>query len=201
MSSLTTRRSATLSDALLARPERASWRTDALLIVLFSAFVALTARVKLDLGFTPVPITGQTLGVLLTGALLGSRRGALALALYLAEGAIGLPVFAGGTGGLARLLGPTGGYLLSYPLAAGLVGLLAERGWDRTPWRAALAMLLGNVVIYMIGVPWLNWYAGTLFQVSVAWAGVLPYLPGDLLKLAVAATVLPSGWALLNRAR
>ncbi len=187
----------TLADALFTRRSATNWRTDALLVVGFSLFVALTARISIELSFTPVPITGQTLGVLLTGALLGSRRGALALLVYLAEGAAGLPVFAGGAAGFARLLGPTGGYLLAYPLAAGLVGLLAERGWDRSIWRAGMTMLLGNLLIYLIAVPWLSWFVGSL---TLALAkGMLPFIVGDALKIALAAVSLPGGWALLRR--
>ncbi|HEY0605267.1 MAG TPA: biotin transporter BioY [Herpetosiphonaceae bacterium] len=201
MSSLSNQ-SQTLSDAVLSRrlpAERSrSWLTDAMLIALFSGFVALTAQIEIRLPFTPVPITGQTLGVLLTGAALGSRRGALALMLYLLEGAIGLPVFAGGAAGFARILGPTGGYLLACPLAAGVVGLLAERGWDRRLPLAALAMLIGNLVIYLLGVSWLGFYKGILGDVSMLWAGVYPFLPGDLLKIAIAAIVLPGAWRLLN---
>ncbi|HEX6289009.1 MAG TPA: biotin transporter BioY [Herpetosiphonaceae bacterium] len=199
MSSSVINQPQTLTDALLERRAARTWLTDALLIVLFSGFVALTAQITIPLPFTPVPITGQTLGVLLTGAALGSRRGALALLLYVLEGAIGLPVFAGGAAGFARILGPTGGYLLSYPLAAGIIGLLAERGWDRRLHLAALAMLIGNLVIYLIGASWLGLYKGILGNISLMWAGVYPFLPGDLLKIAIAALVLPGAWALVRR--
>lgn len=200
MSSMIAVRPRTLSDALLPRDASRPWLFDAGLIVLFSVFVALTAQIRFVLPFTPVPITGQTLGVLLTGAVLGRRRGALALALYLAEGAMGLPVFApGGAPGIARFFGPTGGYLLSYPLVAYLVGALAERGWDRTVWRAALAMLIGNIIILLLGATWLNVYKGTLFNVSVVWAGVYPFIPGDLVKIALGALALPGTWALVSR--
>src|ERR671910_1051854 len=150
MSSLVTQ-PRTLVDVVL--PRSRSWLFDAALIVVFSAFVALTAQVEIPL--RPVPITLQTLGVLLTGALLGSSRGVLALLLYLAEGAVGLPVFAGGAAGLAYMLGPTGGYLVGFVLAAGLVGWLAERGWGRRLVWTALAMAIGNLVIYALGVAWL----------------------------------------------
>ena len=167
------------------------------MIVAFSAFVALTAQVAIPLG--PVPLTLQTLGVLFTGAALGSRRGALALLLYLLEGAVGLPVFAGGAGGILHLLGPTGGYLISYPLAAGLVGLLAERGWDKRPIRTALAMLTGNLVIYALGVSWLAVFLGDLETALVS--GMLVFIVGDLIKIALATFALPGGWALVRRRR
>ncbi|HSH77808.1 MAG TPA: biotin transporter BioY [Herpetosiphonaceae bacterium] len=171
-----------------------------MLVVLFSAFVALSARIAIPLPFTEVPLTGQTLAVLLTGGVLGSRRGALALLLYLVEGAIGLPVFAPSAAlppGIGRLLGPTGGYLLSFPLVAGIVGLLAERGWDRRLGPAALAMLAGNLLIYLVAVPWLALFTGSLWLALAK--GMLPFIPGDLLKIAIASVALPSAWTLVRR--
>lgn len=180
----------TLVDVVL--PRSRSWLFDAVLIVVFSAFVALTAQVEIPL--RPVPITLQTLGVLLTGALLGSSRGVLALLLYLAEGAVGLPVFAGGAAGLAYMLGPTGGYLVGFVVAAGAVGWLAERGWDRRPAWTALAMVLGNLLIYAFGVSWLAVLLGDLRAALVQ--GALVFVVGDLIKIAVATLALPGGWAL-----
>ncbi|MEN2981059.1 MAG: biotin transporter BioY [Thermus sp.] len=169
-----------------------------------SLLVALTAQVALPLPFTPVPITLQTLGVLLVGAALGSRLGFLALAAYLLEGAMGLPVFAGGTGGLAKILGPTGGFLLAFPLAAGLVGLLVERlGLDRKPLGTLLAMLLGNALLYLLGLPWLAaWLAGVgkfAGTGALLAMGLFPFLPGDLVKAVLAALLLPSAWRFLGR--
>ena len=186
----------TLTDALVPRT---GVLRNAVLIVLFSLITAAAAQVSIPLPFTPVPITGQTFAVLLTGALLGSRLGALSLLLYLAEGAAGLPVFALGRSGLATLLGPTGGYLLAFPVAAFVVGWLAERGWDRRVFTTALAMLLGNLVIYAGGVPWLARFVGGLPE-AVA-LGMVPFLPGDAIKLVLAALLLPTGWALLGRFR
>src|SRR5207248_3930275 len=136
--------------------------------------VALTAQLSFPLPFTPVPVTGQTFGVLLTGALLGSRRGGAALLLYLVEGAAGLPVFAGGTGSVAHLLGPTGGYLVSYPFAAGLMGFFSERGWDRKPHGAVSAMLLASLLIYLVGAAWLAPFVGGIVPALVK--DVLPFL-------------------------
>ena len=172
--------------------------TDAVLILAGSALVALSAQVVVPLPFTPVPITGQTFGVLFVGALLGSRRGALALAAYLLEGAAGLPVFHSGGSTLAWLLGPTGGYLWSYPVAAWLTGRLAERGWDRRPATAALALGAGNAVIYAVGLPWLALFVGTE---RVLAAGLVPFLPGDLVKIAVAAGALAGAWRLVGMER
>ena len=126
---------------------------DAAVVLVGSAFIALMAQVSVPLPFSPVPITGQTLAVLLVGALLGTARGAMTAALYLGWGIVGLPVFAGGTFGLARLAGPTGGYLVGFIAAAAVVGHLAQRGWDRRPRTCALALAIGNLVIYLFGLP------------------------------------------------
>ncbi|HZA45488.1 MAG TPA: biotin transporter BioY [Rubrobacter sp.] len=193
MSSLVTQ-PRTLVDVLLPRQQR-SWLLDAALVVLFSAFVGLTAQVEIPLW--PVPLTLQTLGVLFTGAVLGGRRGALALLLYLAEGAVGLPVFAGGASGVAYMLGPTGGYLVGFVLAAGLVGWLAERGWDRRLVWTALAMAIGNLVIYALGVAWLAVFLGDPETALVK--GMLIFIVGDLIKIAIATMALPGGWALARR--
>ena len=184
----------TLTGALLAP---ADWARKAALVVAFSLLVALSAQVAVPLPWTPVPLTLQTFAVLLTGALLGSRLGALALFAYLVEGAAGLPFFSAGRGGAAHLLlAPTAGYLLAYPVAAYVTGQLAERGWDRRYLSAAAAMALGSAVILAGG------WAGMLrfYQPAQAFAlGVAPFVAGDLLKIALAAAVLPSGWALVRR--
>ena len=171
---------------------------DAAFVLGGSLAVAVSAQLQYVLPFTPVPITGQTLAVLLVGTALGSRRGAVAMAVYLAEGAAGLPVFAGGGRGLHWLLGPTAGYLWSLPLAAWLVGWLAERGWDRSFLRATAAMLIGNGVIYLVALPWLAAFVG---PDRVAAAGLFPFVLGDLIKIGVAATVLPTAWSVIGRAR
>lgn len=194
MSSLVSRPHTTLADVLSPRQQR-SWLLDAVLVVLFSAVVALTAQVEIPLW--PVPLTLQTLGVLFTGAVLGSRRGALALLLYLTEGALGLPVFAGGASGVGYMLGPTGGYLVGFVVAAGVVGWLAQRGWDRRLVWAAVAMVIGNVIIYVCGVAWLAVFLGDLWGALVK--GMLLFVVGDLIKIAVAALTLPGGWKLARR--
>ena len=174
------------------------WARTVALVVAFSLLTALSAQVVIPLPFTPVPVTGQTFAVLLTGALLGSRLGALAMIAYLVEGAAGLPFFRQGQGGVAYLLfSPTAGYLFSYPLAAFLTGCLAERGWDRRYLRAAAAMTLGSVVILFGGWMWLVRFtssAAVAFQ-----AGVAPFIIGDVIKIALAAAALPTGWAILRR--
>ena len=145
----------TLADYLIpARPtsRRTLLVRDGLFILGFSLFLALCAQLSFPLPFTPIPITLQTLAVLLTGSALGSKRGGLAMILYLVEGAAGLPVFENGTGGLAHLIGVTGGYLWAFPIAAFVVGLLCERGLDRRILTSAFAMLPGTLIIYAVGV-------------------------------------------------
>src|SRR5690606_30615774 len=161
---------------------------EVVLVTAGAALVALGARLSVPLPFSQVPITGQTFAVLLVGAALGSGRGAASMVTYLAAAVAGLPIFSSGGCCLPWLLGPTGGYLMSYPFAAWLTGRLAERGWDRRFDTATLAMLAGTAVIYAFGVTWLSAFVGwerTLF------AGLLPFLPGDAAKLLLAAALLP----------
>jgi biotin transport system substrate-specific component len=192
--------SVVLADAAVPRPWRASaaarLATNLALIVAGSVLTALAARISIPLPFSPVPITGQTFAVLLVGAALGSRRGAASMALYVAEGAAGLPVFAGGTAGPGVLLGPTGGYLVGFIAAAFVTGWLAERGWDRRPLTTALAMVLGNVVIYLLGVSWLSLFVGVT---KAPLLGMVPFFPGDLLKIVLATLALPGAWWILRR--
>ena len=187
-------RTETLTGALLAP---LGWVRSLALVGTFSLLTALAAQVAVPLPFTPVPITMQTFAVLLTGALLGRRLGALAMLAYLIEGACGLPFFAMGHGGIWHLLAaPTSGYLLSYPLAAFATGWLAERGWDRKFFTAAAAMALGSIIILACG--WLGMMR--FFSPALAFVqGVAPFVVGDIIKLALAAAVLPTGWALLRR--
>jgi len=183
----------TLTSAVLAPLD---WTRSLALVVAFSLLMALSAQFVIPLPWTPVPITGQTFVVLLTGALLGSRLGALAMIAYLVEGASGLPFFRAGAGGAAYLFAsPTTGYLLSYPAAAFVVGLLAERGWDRRFLTAAAAMMIGSIIILLSGWAWL----ARLVGMAGAWhAGVAPFIIGDLVKIALAAAALPSGWAIVR---
>ena len=161
-----------------------------------SLLIALSARLQLILPFSPVPITGQTFAILLLGALYGSKRGLATVLTYFALGVMGLPVFAGGAFGVARLIGPTAGYLAGFLAAAFVVGLLSERGWDRKPWTTASSMIIANVIIYMIGVLWLSRFVGWQRVLST---GFLPFLAGDALKIALATILLPAGWKLIGR--
>lgn len=163
---------------------------DLLWIISFSLLTALLAQVAVPLPFTPVPLTGQTFAVLLSGAVLGSRRGFLSQLLYLAQGAAGLPVFAGGAFSVAYLLGPTGGYLLSFPLAAGLIGLLVERGAGRHVGRLAAALLLADLLILALGTCWLMVLFGNSLRKAVM-MGIYPFIAGDILKILLVGLTLP----------
>lgn len=188
----------TAVDILRPTMRRYGFAYDALCVVSGSLLMAALAQVAIPVPFSPVPITGQTLAALLVGTLLGSRLGLLAVLLYLSEGTLGLPVFAGGGFGLARLAGPTGGYLVGLALAAFVTGWLAERGWDRRPATMLLAMLAGSALIYACGLAWLAHFVGSSRVLAM---GLLPFVPGDLFKIAAVTALLPAGWSLLGRDR
>ncbi len=160
-----------------------------------SLAIALAAQAYIPLPFTPVPLSGQTLMVLLTAMLLGGKRGAASIITYIGLGITGVPLFAGGTLGFARLLGPTGGYLIGFIAAAYLVGYLAEKGWDRHIITTTLAMLIGNALIYLFGLPRLASFVGWN---NVLKMGLYPFITGDIIKLIAAVLILPSGWKLLG---
>ena len=167
------------------------------LVIVFSLFIAAAAQFSIQIG--PVPITGQSFAVLLTGALLGPRLGAAAVIAYLIEGAVGLPFFApGGAPGLLRFFGPTGGYLVAFPAAAYIVGAFSEHGWDKRYPTAVAAMAIGSAIIFLGGWAWFSVLTNTP-PVAAFKLAVLPFLPGDVIKIALAAAVLPTGWALLKK--
>lgn len=192
----------------------ATWQRNLLMISVCALLIFLGARLSFYLPTDPfVPVSLQTFGVLFGGALLGFRRALAAVGLYLLLGVAGLPVFAwdnnsetyrAGLSAIATLrdgalvLGTTGGYLVGFLVAAALVGRLAELGWDRRLGGSLAAMALGNVVIYLIGVPWLMIALNTDIETGLRF-GVWPFVAGDLVKLVVAAAVLPAGWWLVRR--
>jgi biotin transport system substrate-specific component len=176
------------------------------LILLGTLLVILATRVVIPA--SPVPFTGQTFAVLLVGGALGLRRGVLSMLLYLAIGAVGLPVFSEGRSGLGALvgvtdqgivLGATGGYLVGFVLAAGLVGKLAEFGWDRRIVGAVAAMILGNALVYLVGVSWLMAATGMSATAAIE-AGMVKFLVWDAVKIAAAAALFPVAWWLVGRA-
>lgn len=181
---------ASLMDTIFPRTTAAQ---NALLIASGSLLVALCARLSLPVPFSPVPITGQTFAVLLIGATFGPRRAAAAMLLYLAEGAAGLPVFApGGLPGLLRFAGPTAGFLLSYPLAAFALGWMMERLPRRLGyWFAAVTVSMA--IIYVSGVSWLMAVTQSSLSQAVA-MGLLPFLPGAILKVILVTAALPASW-------
>jgi biotin transport system substrate-specific component len=187
---------ATYADILQPQARPFTWVYNIALIVGSSFLVAMSAQVAINLPFSPVPITMQTLAVLLVGVLLGSVRGSLSMLLYLAQGAAGLPVFAGGIAGAAHMLGPTGGYLLGFVLCSYLVGYLAERGWDRKVGTTLIAMCVGTLIIY---IPGLVWLATFIDGGNVLTLGLYPFLPGAAIKIVAATLILPAGWKLLGK--
>jgi biotin transport system substrate-specific component len=197
--------STTLIDTLASRTDSSALiRGGAVLFV--AALTAAAAQVSVPLPFSQVPFTFQPMVVLLGGLALGPRLGLASQCLYLAAGIVGLPVFAASATlppGALRLLGPTGGYLLSYPLAAFLTGYLAERGFDRRYLTSVMAMFAGLLVVYACGALWLGLLVrvGTPIGLEAALTtGVIPFIAADLVKLAAAAAILPAFWSLIGRA-
>jgi len=171
---------------------------DVALVLAGAIFIYLTAKVSIPVPGSPVPITGQTFGVLLVGVSLGLRRGLFAVSLYVLLGVVGLPFFADGKGGLDVIWGATGGYLIGFIIAGAVVGRLAELGWDRRVGGALGAMLIGSTIIYAIGLPWLM-VVGELSASQTIDKGLTPFLVGDALKLVLAAAIFPAAWWLVGR--
>ena len=167
----------------------------ALLALAGSALITLCTQISLPL--FPVPITLQTFAVFLIGLTYGWRLGGITVALYLLEGALGLPVFSGGKGGMIVFMGPTAGYLVGFLLAATACGWFAERGFDRSYFKLLVALLLGNVLLYVPGLLWLGTLIG--WDKPVLEYGLYPFISGDLLKIAMAVLLLPTAWKVVNR--
>lgn len=173
----------------------AYWLRAVVLAVIGSLLVAGAAQIQIPM--LPVPMTLQTLAVLAIGGAYGARLGASTVALYVAEGAVGLPVFAGFKAGLAILAGPTGGYLLGFVLAAGVVGHLAQKGWDRNAFTTFAAMMIGAALIYVPGLAWLYTFMGSIG--GTLSAGLYPFVLADVLKAVLAAVAFPAAWLALHR--
>lgn len=191
-----------LSDVFWQVEGDAVWIKRAVLVVLGVAVLAVCAKLKFPIPGSPVPVTMGTFGVLAIGAAYGFRLALVTILAYLAIGALGMDVFAGSSAeknGLVYMMGGTGGYLVGYALSAVALGFLAQRGWDRSVIWMALAMLIGNALIYVPGLLWLNTFAESWAQ-TFAW-GITPFLIGDAMKLALAALLLPALWKLVGNAR
>ncbi|HET6825767.1 MAG TPA: biotin transporter BioY [Amnibacterium sp.] len=182
-----------LADRVLPR----SLAVDAGLVLAGAALTAGLAQVAIPLW--PVPITGQTLAVLLVGASLGARRGAASMVVYALAGLVGLPVYSDHTAGAAVLLGPTGGYILGFVLAAAFTGWLAERRWERRFLAGMLAFVAGSVVVFLVGLPWLKLTLGLTWTQTLE-GGLYPFVLGGIIKAVIAAAVLRGAWALVARA-
>jgi len=185
-------RNGVLADAVV--PSNAV--TNVALIAGGAAFTAVMAQLTVPLW--PVPITGQTLAVLLVGSTLGPVRGMLAMLVYWVAGVMGLPVFNDASSGLAGAVGPTGGYLIGFVAAAGLTGWLARRNWDKKFLGAAVSFLAGTVVIFALGMAWLSFSLKANLQQTLAW-GLYPFILAGILKSIVAAAVMPAAWKLAAR--
>ena len=183
----------TLAD--IAAP-RSSMLMNVLLVVAASLVTAAAAQLEIRLPFTPVPISGQTFAVLMSGIVLGARRAFAAQMLYLVQGAAGMPFFSGGAAGALHLVGPTGGYLMAFPFAAALTGALAENAWDRKPFTMFLTMLAGSTIIFVLGLAQLSRY---LPANQLLASGLLPFIPGDIIKSLLATAALPLAWRLVPR--
>lgn len=187
--------SPTLAAAAFERFGVDARRAPALLAAVFAGSWLIALSAQMAVPFWPVPITMQTFAVLLVGAALGWKAGAAAVVMYLAQGAMGLPFFAGGVAGAQALVGPTAGYLYGFVVGAAIVGWLAERGWGRSFVRICAAMALGNVAILLMGAT----YLGTVFPSEFTWnAALLRFLPGAVLKTLLAAALLPVAWKALE---
>ena len=189
-----------LPSTLLDLVDRSRTR-DIVAVVGFALFTALAAQISIPLGFTPVPVTGQTLAVLLAGGVLGANRGALSMGLYVVLGAIGLPFYAEGSGGWTAATGATAGYLVGFIVAGFVVGKMAEHGQDRKLSTSLPAFLAGSLIIYGFGAAWLAYDLGLPLTAgagdsSAISLGVAPFLVGDVVKALLAGAVLPAAWIL-----
>jgi biotin transport system substrate-specific component len=184
----------------LAAFPRAGWITDAVLVLAGTGLVAGAAQISFKLPFTPVPITGQTFAVVLVGASLGAIRGTASLMLYLWLGVAGAPIYAHHDSGWNVITSTSGGYIVGFVLAAAITGFMAEQGWDKRLSSSIGAMLTGNLVIYLVGLPWLAVVLDTNLEKTLEY-GLYPFVPGDMFKLYVAAAALPATWGIVRRIR
>lgn len=187
----------TYADVFRPDLKKMTYLYDFCLIIGGAILIALCARFVIPLPFTPIPITAQTLAIVLIGALYGSKRAVLSVISYISAGALGIPVFQSGQAGILYLLtSPTTGFLIGFAAAAFLIGLLAEKGWDKRYGTTILAMVLGNIMIYVFGILWFSFFVGIKKALIL---GFLPFIIGDLFKIIVATVLLPTGWNILKK--
>jgi biotin transport system substrate-specific component len=186
----------TTTVSLYSRIRPASIWLEIPLLAAFNLILVASAYLAIPLPFSPVPITGQTFAVMLIGMVLGRRRGAAVVLAYLVEGACGLPVFASGAMGIPALLGPTGGYLGGFVVAAWVTGFLSEHGWDRSYVLSSLAMLIGHAVVFAAGLAWLYRYVPAGQVIAL---GLTPFVVGTIIKVVAAAGLLPTVWKFIGK--
>jgi biotin transport system substrate-specific component len=184
------------TDILLNQKSVSNRVINVILILGTSWLIAISAQISIYLPFSPVPITGQTLIILLAGLVLGKNRGTAAVAIYLLQGASGLPFFAGGKSGLATLFGPTGGYLFGFLAAVYIVGMLSELRFKQSLFQAATALVIGNTIIYIFGLVWLARFIGESQALQL---GLYPFLAGDLLKISLGVVLVGGSSVILSR--
>ena len=197
MSSISSNSSNTLTNAVLPK---SNLLTKLLLVTGGALFLALLAQIAIPVPSSPVPVTGQTLGVLLLATAYGANMGATTFALYLLIGIAGAPVFANRGFGIERLIGPTGGYLIGMFIASWVLGALAGRKWDQRLRTALVTMLIGSLIIFTFGLIWLQQYTGKDWAWTFS-AGLTPFIFGEILKIAIAGTALPTVWKVVGRTR
>ena len=179
---------------------RSTALTEALFVVGGIGFISLLAQIAIPVPGSPVPVTGQTLGVLLLATAYGANMGAATFALYLLIGIAGAPVFANRGFGIERLIGPTGGYLIGMLIAAWVLGALSGRKWDQRLRTALVSMLIGSLIIFTFGLIWLQQYTGKDWAWTFS-AGLTPFIFGEILKIAIAGIALPTVWKVVGRTR
>lgn len=173
-----------------------SYWTEIPLLLSFNFLLAACAYISVTLPFSPVPVTGQTFGVLIIAMALGRMRGTAVVLAYLIEGVMGLPVFAGGSSGLVKFIGPTGGYLIGFLGASYVIGSLADKGWDKGYLKSVFCMVIGTVIIFVTGLLWLSRFVPAENTLTM---GLYPFIPGAIIKISLASVILPSIWKFIHR--
>ncbi len=188
----------TNTTAIYSRIQPNSLLAELPLLATFNMILIACSYLTINIPFSPVPITGQTFGILLVAIALGRVRGTAVVMAYLLEGAMGLPVFAGGSAGIAKFVGPTGGYLVGFAASAYLVGYLADKGWDKNFGKTTIAMVLGTALIFITGLAQLSFFVPSETVLTI---GFMPFIPGTIIKIAVASVILPLVWKFINNVK